>query len=149
VTGVFGFAARPAWEVLKIMKYRRLLGAVFVCAMVGVAYGAANKIKSFAPQGSELSTADGMAMLNFANGHGGKTIRHLMITGFTPFTSYDVEFRSPTAGSWFAGGILVTDQNGDAKYKDEFPGLDISDSDLYIYVNLGQAGEELRAVGLQ
>jgi hypothetical protein len=116
--------------------------------MVGVAYGAARKIHNFVPQGSELATADGMAILNFANGGGGKTITHIMITGFTAFTSYDVEFRSPTQGSWFSGGILVTDDRGDAKFKGEFPILDISDSDIYIYLG-GTSGEELRAIGLQ
>jgi len=138
-----------------MIRFRRLLCAVLVCALVGVAYGAARKIGSFAPQGTELATADGMAILNFAQGTGGplgtngKTIEHIMITGFTPFTSYDVEFRSPTQGSWFAGGILVTDERGDADFKGYLPGLDISDSDIYIYVNLGQTNQELRAIGLQ
>ncbi len=138
-----------------MFKFRRLLCAVLVCALVGVAYGAARKISSFEPQGSELATADGMAILNFAQGTGGplgtdgKTITHIMITGFTPFTTYDVEFRSPTQGSFFGIGILVTDDRGDAQFKDSLPGLDISDSALYIYMNMGRAAQELRAIGLQ
>ena len=138
-----------------MINSRRLLCAILVFALVGVAYGAAKKIGSFAPQGSELATADGMAILNFAQGTGGpngtdgKTIRHIMITGFTPFTAYDVEFRSPTQGSWYSFGILVTDEHGDAQNKDEFPRLDISDSDIYVYVNLGQTNQELRAIGAQ
>jgi hypothetical protein len=138
-----------------MFKFRRLVCLALVCALVGVAYGAAHKISSFVFQGSELATADGMAILNFAQGTGGpngtdgKTIQHIMITGFTPFTSYDVEFRSPTQGSWFAGSILVTDERGDADFKGYFPGLDISDSDIYIYVNMGRPEQELRAIGLQ
>ena len=137
-----------------MLKFRRLLCVVLVCALVGVAYGAARKISSFAPQGSEPATADGMAIFNFAQGTGGpngtngKTILNIMITGFTPFTTYDVEFRSPTQGSWISGGVLVTDEDGDAKFKDEFPMLDISDSDIYIYL-YGTEGTDLRAIGLQ
>ena len=138
-----------------MFKVRRFVCLALVCALVGVAYGAAHKIGSFVPQGLELATADGMAILNFAQGTGGplgtdgKTITHIMITGFTPFTTYDVEFRSPTQGSFFGGGILVTDDRGDAQFKDSLPGLDISDSDIYIYVNMGTPAQELRAVGLQ
>jgi hypothetical protein len=137
-----------------MFKVRRFVCLALVCALVGVAYGAAHKISSFVPQGSELATADGMAILNFAQGTGGplgtdgKTILNIMITGFTPFTTYDVEFRSPTAGSWISGGVLVTDEDGDAKFKDEFPMLDISDSDVYIYL-YGTSGADLRAIGLQ
>jgi hypothetical protein len=118
--------------------------------MVGVAYGAAKKINNFVPQGSELATADGMAILNFSQGTGGplgtdgKTIVHIMITGFTPFTTYDVEYRSPTLGSLYGIGILVTDEHGDAQYKDQLPTIDISDSDLYILLSA-----DIRAIGLQ
>lgn len=138
-----------------MIKYRRLLCAVLVCALVGVAYGAAKKIRSFTPRGTELATADGMAILNFAQGSGGgnwadsKTIIHIAITGFTPLTTYDVKFESPTQGTSYGYAILVTDENGDAQFKDYVPGIDISDSSLSIYVNLSVAGEELRAVGLQ
>jgi hypothetical protein len=139
-----------------MFKVRRFVCLALVCALVGVAYGAAQKISSFTPQGSELATADGMAILNFAQGTGGplgtdgKTIVHIMLTGFTPFTTYDVEFRSRALGSFYGMGILVTDDHGDAQFKDQLPTIDISDSDLYVYVNVGRAAQqELRAVGLQ
>jgi hypothetical protein len=139
-----------------MFKVRRFVCLALVCALVGVAYAAAHKIRTFTPQGSELATADGMAILNFAQGTGGplgtdgKTIVHIMITGFTPFTTYDVDLLSRTQGHNFGPGILVTDEHGDAQFHGDVPAPDISDSDIYIYVNMGRAAQqELRAVGLQ
>ena len=138
-----------------MFKFRRWVCLALVCAMVGVAYGAARKISAFHIQlcggtPCEPAGADGMAILNFANSSpDGKTITHLAITGFTPFRTYDVEFRSRTRGSTFGPGILVTDERGDAFFNGPVTSGDVSDSDIYIYVNMGTAAIELRTVGLQ
>ena len=51
-----------------MIKFRRLVCLALVCAMVGVAYGAATKIGSFCPRNGENPSADGMAILNYVPG---------------------------------------------------------------------------------
>ena len=68
-----------------MFKFRRLLCAVLVCALVGVAYGAATKIRSFTTW-NEPPGADGMAIMNVADSQG--MVLLIIVSGFTPNTQY-------------------------------------------------------------
>jgi len=68
-----------------MFKFRRLLCVVLVCALVGVAYAGARKIKSFTTF-NEPPGADGMAILNIHDGTGQEV--QLILTDFTPDNEY-------------------------------------------------------------
>ena len=115
---------------------------------VGFAFGAAKKIRAFVPTAAECAEADGMAILNFSND--GKTIIQIIISDFTPNTSYDLQLVTPGGLILSAGGVLVTDDKGHATAHMVANGLDVSDSDIFIYTDLGVPDLEiLCAVGLQ
>ena len=153
-----------------MFKVRRFVCLALVCALVGVAYGAARKIRSFTPMGAELATADGMAILNFADSailNGGKTILQVVVSGFTPNTTYSVGVCLPyftcivdeigqTNGAWIIHNALTTDDDGSGTFHYEFPG-DYSSSNVALYIYLRDAegvvsappGGFLRALGNQ
>jgi hypothetical protein len=129
-----------------MFKFRRLLCVVLVCALVGVAYGAARKIRSFTPMGYELATADGMAIVNVANGglNYPKTIFQVVLSGFTPNTLYDVgivpygasPYPDPIGqldGVWKFNGALTTDENGNGTWHGETP-TDHGSANIAIYL---------------
>jgi hypothetical protein len=129
-------------------QIQRFVAILLVCGLAGTAVGSARKVRMFTPQGSELASADGAAVLNYVPGTE-VTIVQIMLTGFTPYSTYDLEMRSPTHGSLYSYSVLLTDDQGNAQFHSEIPTIDASDSSLFVYVNLGMEGEELRAVGLQ
>ena len=143
-----------------MFKVRRFVCLALVCALVGVAYGAARKISSFTPTAAELPTADGMVILNFvanANDGNGKTIVQMILTDFTPEMTYVWEVLSPSqppsvpfgacSPTWF--GTVDTDTHGQANLHFELP-CDMSDSDILVYAYPGPGnGGLLRACGCQ
>ena len=152
-----------------MIKFRRLLCVVLVCALVGVAYGAARKIRSFTPMGAENATADGMAILNLADGgvDGARTIIQVVLSDFTPDTTYIVGIVPPWApspypdeigqfpyGVWPFIDAITTDQNGNGTLHVQVPG-DMSLSNIAVYLYLRDAdgvvsappGGFLRALG--
>jgi hypothetical protein len=132
---------------------KRIAFVLGVCAVVAVAYGAANKIKSFTPElGIESEEADGMAILNYASGDE-KTIIQLILTDFSENTTYDLFLVTPGAlvdqgtngviitNASFVGpfteteGELTTNEHGSLNWHSDFPG-DISESDIVITTGL-------------
>jgi hypothetical protein len=95
-----------------MIKYRRLFCAVLVCALVGVAYAGATKIRSFTTW-NEPEGADGMAILNTSQGQG--LIVQLILTGFSPNTAYaPALYDDGTDSEYNAFGEFFTDDNGHA-----------------------------------
>jgi len=133
-----------------MFKFRRLLCVVLVCALVGVAYGAARKIRSFSTF-DEPADADAMAIMNIADSQG--TVFQVIVTGFTPDTTYWIgrvdDGGDPNA--CFPPDVisdpLVTDSNGDAtwhvKHGTNFPWSNIG---IYVF-NDQTVCYELRALG--
>jgi len=153
-----------------MFKVRRFVCLALVCALVGVAYGAAHKIRSFSPMGAELETADGMAILNHAGLAGlGKTILQVVVSDFTPNTTYAVGVCLPyfscfvdefgqSNGAWIIQDAMTTDEHGNGTFHYEFPGDytgDPGSSNVAIYLYLRDAdgvvsappGGFLRALG--
>ncbi len=127
----------------------RLICLVGLSALmtVGVTNGAARKIKSFIPSATENATADGMAILNWIGGDN-KTIVQVILTDFTANTSYDIAFAGTWGTAW-GFNVLNTDDQGNAHFHTEVPGLDISSASVSIYLNGQTASEELRATGVE
>lgn len=130
------------------MKSRKLICAVLVCAMVGVAYGAATKIKSFTTCSAVVAAcaepvdADGMAIINYANVDN-KMIIQIVLSGFTPSTTYDVGLIppdvDPNSYEQGLGGIgigidaITTDLHGNANLHANFPGgFTVSNIGIYL-----------------
>ena len=133
-----------------MFKYSRLMWVVLLCVMVGVAFGAARKISSFTPvDGFEGIEADGMAILNYSSGGGGKTIVQIIVSDFTPNTVYDVALLLPGELPLCAGDVLVTDDKGHGNAHFEIPFKDATSADIDIYTDLGCVNEQLRAFGMQ
>jgi len=153
-----------------MFKFRRWVCLALVCAMVGVAYGAARKIRSFTPMGAELATADGMAILNLADGgvDGQRTILQVVVSGFTPNSTYYVGVCLPPIPPYFPGTscladeigqstawiitdpAMTTDEDGSGTFHYQFPG-DHSSANVGIYLRNPDgtipAGGYLRALG--
>lgn len=127
-----------------MFKFRKMLCAVLVCAMVGVSYGAARKIKSFATW-NEPSDADGMAILNVHDGTGQEL--QLMVTGFTSDTEYVVHLFHPDfPGNEPEEGTFITNGVGNATFHRDLGTL-LEWPCLRIYVAVDNQLGELRAQG--
>ncbi|MEK7731054.1 MAG: hypothetical protein AAB363_04280 [Planctomycetota bacterium] len=126
-----------------MFKFRRLLCVVLVCALVGVAYGAATKIKSFTTY-NEPDGADAMAIMNIADGQA--AIIQVMVNGFSPNTTYFVFFYDCLGSEQDSGGFFTTDDHGNStwhiNYGGAFPALN-----LRLYACPGSACE-IRAQGV-
>ena len=73
-----------------MLRFNRLVCVVAVCLVVGVAFGAAIKIRAITPyEGTEeaLAGGDGMAILNYHPGNN-KTEATVAITDFVPGATY-------------------------------------------------------------
>jgi len=138
-----------------MFKFRRLLCVALVCAMVGVAYGAARKIRSFTTCSTvvtacaEPTDADGMAIFNIHDGTGQEL--QLMVTGFSPDADYVVRLFDPLAdpGNEPELGILSTNGVGNGSFHQNIGTLlQWSCIRLYSCVQVGNDVEcELRAQG--
>ena len=147
-----------------MIKYRRLLCAVLVCVMVGVAYAGATKIKSFTTCSAVVAAcaepvdADGMAIINYASVDN-KMIVQIVLSGFTPFTTYDIGLIPPGVDpNSFAlglGGIAIgidaitTDQNGNGTFHGNFPGgFNVSNIGIYFPFEIPQPDGSRLAAGI-
>ncbi len=131
-SGLFGEIA--------MFKFRRLLCAVLVCALVGIAYGAATKIGSFCPRNGENPSADGMAILNYVPGDN-RTVVQLIVSNFSPGVTYNVEF----VGLGIIGSAFMTDSQGNGNFHWNLGGNFSGAINLYLTMADGANGE-LRAV---
>ncbi len=82
-----------------MLKFKRIVCAVAVCAMVVTAFGAARKIKAFERFDPEPIAADGMAIINHAQG-ANTTIAQVILSDFTPNQQYVVLIAT-------AGGMII------------------------------------------
>ena len=141
-----------------MFKVRRWVCLALVCALVGVAYGAARKIRSFTPFAPELATADGMAILNHTGNGDDRTIVQIVLSGFTPFTTYDIGMIPPgvdpnirelgLGGIGIAIDAITTDENGNGTFHLVSPGDDTSSNvGVYLpfFIDLGPGNGFLRA----
>ena len=127
---------------------KRAICIVLVMAVAGSAFAAAVKIRDFEISAQEPAGAAAMAILNYANGGGGKTIVQITISGFTPNTTYNIVLDSPTNGAWIIGdATLQTDENGDGHVHFTLPVLDMTDSTVKIGFGTSVYDFEVRAVG--
>lgn len=92
-----------------MFRSRFLLSLVLVGVVVGGAYGAARKIRSFTTY-NESEDADGMAILNVHESTGQEL--QLMVTGFTPHTDYVVSVCLEDGSNDQQQGILSTNEVG-------------------------------------
>ena len=134
-----------------MFKFRRLLCAVLVCALVGVAYGAARKIKSFTtcglavPACAEPADADGMAILNVHDGTGQEV--QLMVTGFMANTLYVVHLFHPDfPGNEPEEGTFITNEVGNGTFHRDIGTL-AEWPCLRLYSDVNNQLGELRAQG--
>jgi len=138
-----------------MFRFRKVLCIVLVCALVGVAYGAARKIRTFTTCSevvtacAESPDADGMAIFNIHDGTGQEV--QLMVTGFTPDTEYVVRLFDPraTPGNEPEQGTFITNGVGNGTFhRDIGTLLDWSCLRIYFCVQVGPTVEcELRAQG--
>ena len=128
--------------------FKRVAFVLVVCSCAGIALGAAIKIRSFTTFDPEPLDADGMAILNFAAGQG-KTIVQIIVSDFSPETTYDLRFVSRD-GTQKTTSIdaFTTDGNGHGTYHGSIP-FDISHRDVELYVSpdVSLDPDELRAIG--
>jgi len=95
-----------------MFKVRRFVCLALVCVMAGIAYAGATKIRSFTTF-NEPAEADGMAIINVAQGQG--LVVQLILTGFSPNTSYVQALYDDASDSEYnAFGEFFTDDNGHA-----------------------------------
>ncbi len=94
-----------------MFKFRRLLCAVLVCALVGVAYAGATKIRSFTTW-NEPEDADGMAILNVADSQG--LVIQIIVSGFTPDTTYLAAVSDGVDSDYFLD-VFTTDGHGNGR----------------------------------
>ena len=95
-----------------MFKFRRLLCVVLVCALVGVAYAGARKIRSFTTW-NEPEDADGMAILNVADSQG--LVIQIIVSGFTPNTTYLAAVSDGGDNDYFLD-VFTTDDNGNGRF---------------------------------
>jgi len=127
-----------------MFKFHRLLCAVLVCALVGVAYGAARKIKSFTTF-NEPAGADGMAILNIHDGTGQEV--QLLVTDFTPDSNYVVHLFHPDfPTNQPEVGIFTTNEVGNGHWHGDIGTL-FPWPCLLIYSTVGDQLGEVRAQG--
>lgn len=72
-----------------MLKFNRVWSVLVVCAVVGVAFGAARKITAFQTFDPEPPAADGMAIINYVAGQD-KNIAQVILSDFTPNEYYVV-----------------------------------------------------------
>ena len=72
-----------------MLNFKRIVCAVAVCAMVATAFGAARRIMAFERFDPEPIAADGMAIINHAQGTN-TTIAQVILSDFTPNQQYVV-----------------------------------------------------------
>lgn len=134
---------------------KRLAFAIAVLACVGIAYGAAVKIRGFDNIAEPNLDADGMAILNYISGQD-ETMVQIIVSDFTPGLVYDVVLVSPSHSFEASSlGVLEVDSHGHGNLHLTVPAIpgeggDWTDSDVEIWINLGippPAESELRAVG--
>jgi len=128
---------------------KRIAFVLVVCAVVGVAYGAAVKIRWFDNIAEPNQDADGMAILNYVSGQD-ETIIQIILSDFEPnrtgFDAYTAEFVSPNQPLSPTADI-ETDSHGHGTLHITYAG-GWSDSDIYIYVDFDDpVNKELRARG--
>ena len=129
--------------------FKRVAFVLVVCSCVGIAFGAAVKIKSFVTFAPEPLEADGMAILNYAAGQG-KTIVQIIVSDFSPETTYDLVLISRDGTQRTTGfDVFTTDGNGHGTYHGSIP-FDVSSRDVELYVSPDATltEDELRAIGL-
>lgn len=120
---------------------KRIAFVLVVCAVVGVAYGAAVKIRSFETYSPESLDADAMAILNYASGND-KTIVQIIMSDFTPGATYDLRL-TDGVNERLDFDAITTDEHGHATYHNEFSG-DVSTFDVELYFS---SDSTLRAFG--
>ncbi len=113
---------------------KRALCVMLVLAVAGSAFAAAVKIKDFTVT-NEPAGATAMAILNYTSGPTPKFIAQVTVSGFTPNTTYDIVWLSPSQGDWISPGALVTDENGDGHVHLTAASLDLTDSTVSIQLN--------------
>ena|GEM_PF-4653365 len=129
---------------------KRLTCVVVVLACVGIAYGAANKIRYFTPEPVQVAESvaalgpdadpDGMAILNYASG-ADKTIVQIIVSDMTPNLTYSVRLTDGVSGDIVVPDAFTTDEEGHGPFHQEFPGVDISDRDIELFVGTTASGE--------
>ncbi len=135
-----------------MFKFNRIVCVLLLCSAVGVAFGAATKIRAFiAMPGVESGDADGMCIINYNSGQDA-TIVQIVITDFQPYTVYDLELSTDLWPSAKSIGVLETNDKGRATAHFEIPGKDLSGAWAYIYTDLVTRGDAndtslLRAYG--
>lgn len=72
-----------------MLRSNRILCAVLVCTVVGVAFAGARRITSFETFDPEPAAADGMAVINYVSGQD-RTVVQVILSDFTPNESYVV-----------------------------------------------------------
>ncbi|MFH1108342.1 MAG: hypothetical protein V1790_03970 [Planctomycetota bacterium] len=132
-----------------MFKVRRFVCLALVCALVGVAYAGATKIRSFTTF-NEPEDADGMAILNVADSQG--LVIQIIVSGFTPNTLYAPFLFDPCSGSeYYVLDYFTTDDRGNGRFHRDvgtlYPWPNIR---LYVcpaFDTNGQCIWELRAQG--
>jgi len=98
---------------------KKLSSVAALLILSGIALGAENaksSIDSFAPVNGENLTADGRAMFHY-KASDNQTNVQVMLDDFTPNTTYDIQFVSPTMGEAAGCDVITTDSQGRAHYK--------------------------------
>ena len=129
--------------------FKRVAFVLVVCSCVGIAFGAAVKIRSFETFDPEPCDADGMTILNYAAGQG-KTIVQIIVSDFSPETTYDLVLVSRDGTQRTTGfDVFTTDGNGHGTHHGSVP-FDVSSRDVELYVSPDATltEDELRAIGL-
>lgn len=131
-----------------MFKFNRLVCVLFVCSLVSIVYAGAVRIPSFTVfEGETGADPDGMAILNYASGQD-KTVVQIIVSDFTPNTSYDVQLVGSDGSTKNFGGVLNTDENGHGNAHIVCVCGDRTDNDILIYFDLGGEVEDLRAEGV-
>ncbi len=132
-----------------MFKFRRLLCAVLVCALVGVAYGAATKIRAF-ENVAEPGDADGMAIMSYNQGQN-YTTNQIILSGLLPNTEYVIVVDEPDGWCRSSGGVKfddnfviisagdslalqIADNNGHLTLHADAFGGDYSNSDVFVFL---------------
>ena len=87
-----------------MMRTSRIVLVVGLCACVGAAFGAANKIMSFTNFFPESEEADGMAILRYVPGQDNTSVQ-IILSDLEPSTQYMIGVREPL--SWSLNGGFV------------------------------------------
>ncbi len=94
-----------------MFRFNRIVCVLFVCCIVGIAYGKAIKVTELVAVDNENPTADGMVILNYNQGQA-RTEIQIAITDFEPDTDYKILV------STIFGGVIAsvtTNPSGNAQ----------------------------------